>query len=62
MRTAALRARSGLVWYLKQVSGESRWDEYVDRCRRDGIVPMTRRDFERHRTDHQESHPQSRCC
>ena len=62
MRIAALRAGRGLVWYLKQVSGESRWDDYVDRCRRDGIDPMTRRDFERHRTDHQESHPQSRCC
>ena len=62
MRAAVVRAGRGVGWYLKQLSGEARWDEYVDRCRRDGVAPMTRREFERHRSDHQEHNPQSRCC
>ena len=62
MRAAALKAGRGLLWYLKQASGEARWDEYVDRCRRNDVVPMTRRHFERRRAEHQESNPQSRCC
>jgi uncharacterized short protein YbdD (DUF466 family) len=62
MRAALLRAGRGLSWYLKQATGESKWDEYVDRCRADDVVPMSRREFERHRADHREANPQSRCC
>jgi hypothetical protein len=51
-----------VVWYLKQATGEAKWDEYVDRCTREGVEPMSRRDFERHRADHKEHNPQSRCC
>jgi uncharacterized short protein YbdD (DUF466 family) len=47
---------------LRQATGEAKWDEYVARCARDGTIPMTRRDFERHRADHREGNPQSRCC
>ncbi len=47
---------------LRQATGESRWDEYVARCRVDGTTPMTRREFERHRADHKERNPQARCC
>lgn len=56
------RAGSGLVWYLKQVSGEARWDDYVARCAADGTEPMTRRRFERHRADHRETRVEGRCC
>ena len=52
----------GLTWYLRQVTGEARWDEYVERCRAEGREPMTRREFERHRADAREHAPQSRCC
>lgn len=62
MRTAARRAGRGILWYLKAATGESKWDEYLERCRGDGVEPMSRRDFERHRSEHQETHPQSRCC
>ncbi len=62
MRSALTRAQRGVVWYLKQATGESKWDEYVDRCAREGTTPMTRREFERHRADHKERNPQSRCC
>jgi len=62
MRDAVLRASRGLRWYVRQATGEAKWDEYVDGCRARGDVPMSRRDFERHRADHRESTPQSRCC
>ena len=62
MRSALVRAQRGVVWYLKQATGEAKWDEYVDRCAREGVQPMSRRDFERHRADHKEHNPQSRCC
>lgn len=56
------RGARGLRWYLRQVTGESKWDDYLERCRREGVEPMSRRDFERQRQDHQESCTQSRCC
>ncbi len=64
MRETLTRAHRGLVWYLKQATGEAKWDEYVEQCRRDGVPPMSRRDFERHRTHLREHDPraQARCC
>jgi len=63
VRTAVLRAGRGVRWYLRQATGEAKWDEYVARCRPDdGEPPMSRRQFERHRADHKERNPQSRCC
>jgi len=52
----------GVVWYLKQVSGEARWDEYLERCRAQGTEPMSRRQFERLRDHEREHHPARRCC
>lgn len=62
MRTAALDVWRGVRWYLKQATGEAKWDEYVSRCRDDGLAPMSRRDFERHRAEHKEGKAQSGCC
>jgi uncharacterized short protein YbdD (DUF466 family) len=56
------RARRGVVWYLKEFTGEARWDHYVEQCRREGVAPMSRRDFERHRADHREGRVEGRCC
>ena len=52
----------GLSRYLRQVTGEAKWDDYLERCRVEGCAPMTRREFERHRADVREHTPQSRCC
>ena len=57
-----LRTGRGVLWYLRQATGEAKWDEYVDRCRAQGVDPMSRREFERHRSDHRENNPESRCC
>lgn len=62
MREALTRAGRGVRWYLKEVTGEARWDEYVDHCRRHEHEPMSRREFERQRSDLKEASPQSRCC
>jgi uncharacterized short protein YbdD (DUF466 family) len=62
MRATLTRVGRGVGWYLKQATGEAKWDEYLDRCAREGTEPMNRRDFERHRADHKENNPQSRCC
>ncbi len=62
MRATLARAGSGLRWYLKQATGEAKWDEYLDHCRRHGHEPMTRKEFERERADRRENDPQSRCC
>ena len=62
MRTAIVRAGRGIFWYLKQASGEAKWDEYLGHCNSDQVEPMSRRDFEWHRAEHKENNPQSRCC
>ena len=58
----ARRALAGLRWYLREATGEAKWDAYVADCASRGATPMSRREFERHRSDHREANPQSRCC
>jgi len=58
----ATRVWRGLRWYLREFSGESRWDAYLVACQRDGVTPASRREFERHRADQVEHAPMARCC
>jgi uncharacterized short protein YbdD (DUF466 family) len=53
---------AGVRWYLRELSGESKWDAYLERCEREGTTPMSRRAFERHRDEHRERSTQGRCC
>jgi len=62
MRTAVRKLARGIYWYLKQATGEAKWDDYVSDCRNKGLDAMSRREFERHRADHKETSSQSRCC
>jgi uncharacterized short protein YbdD (DUF466 family) len=62
LRATAVSAGHGIRWYLRQVTGEAKWDEYLERARGEEVEPMSRRDFERHRTDQHEHHPRARCC
>jgi len=62
VRETARRAGRGLRWYVRQLTGEAKWDDYLERCRREGTEPMSRRAFERHAADHRESTTSSRCC
>jgi uncharacterized short protein YbdD (DUF466 family) len=65
--TPAARVReavAGVRWYLREVSGESAYDRYVEHVRSEHpeAVVMSRRDFERWRQDDRENNPRARCC
>jgi uncharacterized short protein YbdD (DUF466 family) len=62
MTSVVTKAWRGVAWYLKQLSGEFRWDDYLAACERDDVTPTTRREFERHRADRVEHAPMARCC
>lgn len=67
MNTAALRHRlARLRWYVRELTGEAAYDHYVAHARtHDPHAPvMTRRAFERSRTDAREGDPRQgfRCC
>ena len=57
-------ALAGVRWYLREVSGETAYDRYVEHVRRDhpGEPVMSRRDFERWRQDDRDKNPRARCC
>lgn len=60
--TRVRRAAGWLRWYVRELTGEARWDEYVADCAERGVVPMSRREFERHRDHWRETAAGSRCC
>jgi hypothetical protein len=62
MKDLVVRAGRGLRWYLRQATGESKWDDYVEQCARAGAAPVSRRTFERQRAQHNEHASRSRCC
>ncbi|WCL87566.1 MULTISPECIES: YbdD/YjiX family protein [Streptomyces] len=64
--TWLLRGVRWMRWYVRELTGESAYERYVAHVRKDhpaAAVP-SRRDFERMRTDRQESDPRQgfRCC
>ncbi|MDK1476682.1 YbdD/YjiX family protein [Streptomyces sp. 549] len=65
--TAGLRhATARLWWYVREFTGETAYDRYVERHRREhpGQPPLSRGTFERRRTDARGSDPREgfRCC
>jgi hypothetical protein len=62
LRAAVVRAGRGVRWYLREFSGEARWDDYLRDCAEHGHEPVSRREFERRRSDIAEQNPVSRCC
>ena len=57
-------AYEGVRWYLREVSGESRYDRYVEHMRRDhpDQAVMSRREYERRRMQMRDENPRARCC
>jgi uncharacterized short protein YbdD (DUF466 family) len=57
-------ALAGVHWYLREVSGETAYDRYVEHVRREHPEDpvMSRRDFERRRQDERNDNPRARCC
>ena len=62
VRAAVVRAGRGVRWYLREFSGEARWDDYLRECAEHGHAPVSRREYERRRADAAERNPVSRCC
>jgi uncharacterized short protein YbdD (DUF466 family) len=64
MTTAGVvgRAWQGVRWYLREFTGEARWDHYLEHCAEHGHTPMSRREFERRRADAAEGAAINRCC
>jgi hypothetical protein len=62
VRAALVRAGRGVRWYLREWSGEARWDDHLRECAEHGHEPLTRREFERRRADAAERTAISRCC
>ncbi|MFJ4199415.1 YbdD/YjiX family protein [Streptomyces sviceus] len=61
---AVRRWARAVHWYLRELTGETEYDRYRERCLRlRPLAPVpTRRDYEALRTRHGEAHPQGRCC
>jgi uncharacterized short protein YbdD (DUF466 family) len=57
-------AARGVIGYLREVSGETAYERYVEHCHRDhpDDPVMSRRDFERWRMDDRDANPRARCC
>lgn len=64
MTTTIRKGARWLRWYLREVSGESAYDRYVEHTRAEhpDQEVLSRRDFERQRMDDRDARPQSRCC
>lgn len=63
VRGVLLEAGRSVRWYLREFTGEAKWDEYVAHCRAHGEEPISRREFERRRADRLEGESgPSRCC
>jgi uncharacterized short protein YbdD (DUF466 family) len=54
----------GLRWYLREVSGESAYNRYVEQTRREHphAPVLDRNAFERARQDRRDLDPPQRCC
>lgn len=59
----SVREAAVTAWrLLRQATGEAKWDEYVAACERAGVVPLSRREFERQRDRQREGMAKGRCC
>jgi uncharacterized short protein YbdD (DUF466 family) len=58
------RAGAGVLWYLREVTGEAEYDRYLARHAREhpAAPALTRREFEKRRMDRVQENPQARCC
>lgn len=60
---AVRRSVTAIRWFLREVTGESRYEKYLASVRDHGERPvMTEREFWRERARHEEATPSARCC
>lgn len=63
MGKALLQPIRGILWYLRELSGDSAYDHYLahERSAHPGNQPMDRGEFYRRRQDEKYMNPGSRC-
>lgn len=54
----------GIVWYLREISGEARYDHYLEHfaAEHPGETPMSEVEFIRAREEYDRLHPNTSCC
>jgi uncharacterized short protein YbdD (DUF466 family) len=64
MTAVLTRSWRAVRWYVREVTGESAYDRYVEheRLGHPDRPVMTRGEFERRRQDLANARPQQRCC
>jgi hypothetical protein len=62
MSGAVRDALRGMHRFLKEATGEAKWDDYLAECLTAGREPMSRRQFELRRAHQRECSSQMRCC
>jgi uncharacterized short protein YbdD (DUF466 family) len=60
--TMVLEVARKVRWYVRELTGEARWDDYLAECAAFDEPPMSRREFERRRDHEREHRPGGRCC
>lgn len=62
--TTLVRAWQGLRWYLRELTGETQYERYLERHAHEhgDTPPLARREFERRRIAAADARPGSRCC
>ncbi|NMM93197.1 YbdD/YjiX family protein [Bifidobacterium oedipodis] len=57
-------AWQGIVWYLREISGEARYDHYLEHFATDhpGETPMSEVEYLRAREEYDRHHPNTSCC
>lgn len=58
------RAWRGIVWYLREISGEARYDHYLEHfaAEHPGETPMSEVEYLRAREAYDRLHPNTSCC
>lgn len=57
-------AWQGIVWYLREISGEARYDHYLEHfvAEHPGATPMSEVEYLRAREEYDRHHPNTSCC
>lgn len=58
------RCARGILWYLREVSGENRYAKYCEHFAREHPEgqPLSEREFIRAREEYDKLHPNTSCC
>lgn len=61
---AVRRAAKGVVWYMREISGEARYDHYLEHfaAEHPGETPLSEKEYLRQREEYDKQHPNTSCC